>query len=109
MKRTDMVVCGDSWQVHTEIPPQINWMQPEEKAVTVVNEIIVPTSTIVYIQRNFCELIHDHTICIDRFLDECRGVKEYFFEVELITDVALCENTLGNGPRAGNVCERETY
>lgn len=92
-----MAISSDPLQVRTKIP-QCKWMNPEEKAVFMINKVIVPTSIIIHIQDNLCELIHGDTIRINRLLDECRGVKHNFFAVELVTDIALCEYPLARGP-----------
>lgn len=104
-----MVISSESLQVRTQILPQLNWMNPEEKATSVVNKIIVPTSIIVYIQDNLRELIHDNTICIDRLLDEYRGIKKEFFAVELVTDIGFCEYTLEKGRQLCNPHGYATY
>ena len=73
-------------------------MNPEDKAVSVVNKVIVPTSMVIYIQDDFRELIHDNTVCINRLLDKFHGIKQDLFAVELVTDIALGENTLRKSP-----------
>ena len=105
-----MAISSDLLQVDIEIVPWFNWMNPEEKAVSVVNKVIVPTSTFVHIQDNFRELIYGNTIRINRLLDKCRGVKHNFSVVGRVTNIALCEYTLGKGSQHGfNAHENETY
>ena len=89
-----MAIFRDPLQVDTELV-HTNRFYPKEKAVCVVDKVIVPMSTIVHIQDNFRELVQGNTVCLDRLLDEFRGVtKEILFFLAVI-DVALCEYTLG--------------
>ena len=109
IKRTDMAIFSDPLHVDLEIL-HAPWFQPEEKAMCVVDKVIVPMSAIVHIQDNFRELIQGNTMCIDRLLDEFHGTTDDFLFLLAITDVALCEYTLGNGLQQGcNVHDKETY
>ena len=60
-----------------------------------VDKVIVPLSTMVHIQDNFRELIQGNTVRLDRPLDEFHSVTKDFLFCLAVTDVALCEYTLG--------------
>ena len=104
-----MAIFNDPLQVDSE-SLHAHWFQPEEKAMRVVDKVIVPMSAIVHIQDDFRELIQGNTVCLDRLLDEFHGATDDFLFLFAVTDVALCEYTLGNGPQQGcNAHDKETY
>lgn len=78
MNHTDVAIFTDSLHIGTKILPQFNWMNPEEKAMSVVNKVIVPTLTIVHVQDDFREIVHDNRIvCLFAYMNslpnECGG------------------------------------
>ena len=93
IKHTDVAKFMDPLHASIKMIPRVDWMNPEEKAVCVVNKVIVPTFSIVDIQDNFCESIHDGITCprtyLNRLLDECGGAKQDVFFA--LKDIVLRE------------------
>lgn len=101
---------SDPLQVGTELI-HAHLIHPEEKAVGVVNKVIVPTLSIVHIQDDLCELIQDNIACMDRLLDECCSAKKDLLFFLVVSDIALCEYTLEKRVYDRSIMrlERKTY
>ena len=90
-----MAIFSDPRQVDMNIL-HAPWFQPEEKAVCVVDKVIVPTLTIVHIQYDFREFVQGNTMClqVDRLLDGFHGAAKEILFFLVVIDVVLCEYTL---------------
>ena len=62
-----------------------------------VDKVIVTTSIFVQIEDNFRELVQGNTVSLNCLFDEFCGAKENFFFFCGVTNIVLCEYTLGNG------------
>jgi len=75
----------------------------------VVDKIVVATMTFIDVYDNLRELIQGNSVYLNRILDEFGGAKEDFLFFFAITDVVLCEYSLGNGQQVCDAHEKETY